>query len=115
MFVYLLGPVYARAVTSAFAAVTPLEDPQGAIALLPAFQVGLYVALSVAAFVVLNWRPFVTGLALLGLSQIAVFAALHFVVRHAGLTPEVRDIRAWTLAGPLLVVMAMVTYERPRR
>ncbi|MBA2260631.1 MAG: hypothetical protein H0W18_17220, partial [Acidobacteria bacterium] len=113
--VYLLGPRYTRALTSAFAAGTSIEDPQGAIALLPAFQLGLYVALAVAAFVVLKWRPFVIGLAALGLSQIAVFAALHFMIRHAGFTPHVRDVRAWALAGPLLVVVAMVTYDRPRR
>ena len=115
VFVYLAGPPYARALTSAFAAAAPLEDPQGAIALLPAFQVGFYVALAVAAFVVFEWGPLLTGLALLGLSQVAVFAALHFLVRHGGVVPHVRDIRAWALAGPLLVVVAMVTYERPRR
>ena len=70
---------------------------------------------SVAVFVALNWQPFVTGLALLGLSQIAVFAAAHFVVRHTGLTPHVRDVRAWALAAPLFVVVALVTYDRPRR
>jgi hypothetical protein len=113
--VYLFGPSYARALTSAFAAGAPLEDPQGAIALLPAFQMGFYVALAVAAFVVFEWRPLVTGLALLGLSQAAVFAALHFLARHGGLVPHVRDVRAWALAGPLLVVVAMVTCERPRR
>jgi exosortase/archaeosortase family protein len=113
--VYLAGPAYTRAVTAAFAAGPPLEDPQGAIALLPAFQIGLYVALSLAAFVILRLRPFVTGLAVLALSQIAVFAALHYVVRFASFTPHVRDVRAWALAAPLLVVVAMVTYERPRR
>ena len=44
-----------------------------------------------------------------------ILAALHFVVGHVGLTPHVRDVRAWALAGPLLVVLAMVTYDRPRR
>jgi hypothetical protein len=113
--VYLLGPPYTRALTSAFDAGVPLNDPQGAIALLPAFQIGLYVALSIAAFAVLQWRPFVTGLGVIGLSQVAVFAALHFGLRYAQFTPDVRDIRAWALAGPLLVVAAMVTYDRPRQ
>ena len=35
---------------------------QGAIALLPAFQVGLYLALWVAAFVAVGWRRFLAGL-----------------------------------------------------
>ena len=112
---YLVAPLDARALASAFAAGAPLEDPQGAIALLPAFQIGLFVALSVAAFAAVRWRPFVAGLTVLGLSQVVIVAALHFVVRHAGFTPHVRDVRGWALAGPLLVVAALVTYDRPRR
>jgi exosortase/archaeosortase family protein len=113
-FAWLLESPYRRALASVVAG-APLEDPQRALALLPTFQVGLYVALCVAAFVAFRWRPFVTGLALLGLSQVAVFAALQLVARHASLTPHVRDVRAWALAGPLLLVAGMVTLDRPRR
>lgn len=112
--VYLLSPWYTHAITSAIGN-ADLDDAQGAIALLPAFQVGLYVALCVTAFVVLSWRFFTGGLALLALSQIAVFAALHTVAGRGGFTPHVRDVRAWALAGPLLLLAAMVTYDRPRR
>ncbi len=111
---YLLGPPYTRALTWAFAP-TPIADPQGAIALLPGFQIGLYIALSVTAFVVLRVRTFAAGLAVLGLAQVAAFGTLHVVARDAGLTPHVRDVRAWALAAPLLVVAAMVTHERSRR
>ena len=56
-FAHLLGAPYTRLVAraaetlggaapSGFDAGTPLDDPQGAIALLLAFQVGLYMALS---------------------------------------------------------------------
>jgi hypothetical protein len=115
LFVYLLGPFYTAALASVYAKGAPLLDPQGAIALLPAFQVGLYIALFVAAFLVVNWTSFVAGLALLALSQVAIFASVELLGRHAGLTPEVRDVRAWALAGPLLLVVAIVAYERPRR
>ena len=47
LFVFLLGPLYTRVVS--YPAGIPLDDPQGAIAFLPAFQVGLYLALWVAA------------------------------------------------------------------
>ena len=33
-----------------------IDDPQGAIAFLPAFQVGLYAALCVAIGVAMDWR-----------------------------------------------------------
>lgn len=113
--VYLLGPSSSRALASVSITGTPLDDPQGALAFLPVFQVGLYLALSVAAFAAFNWRPFATGLALLGLSQVILFAALHVVMRHAGLVPHVRDLRAWAVAAPLLLVAAMVADDRPRR
>ena len=114
-FVYLFGPLYSHGLTVAFASARPFDDPQGAIALLPPFQLGLYVALSVAALAAFRWRAFAAGFATLAVSQIAVLAALHVLMQHPGLVPHVRDIRAWALAGPLLVVAAMVTYERPRR
>lgn len=114
-FVYLVGPLYTRGLASIFAAGPPLDDPQGALALLPAFQIGLYVALTLTLFAFARWRPIVAGVAVLGLSQVVGFAALHFVSVHAGLAPHVRDVRAWAVAAPLLVVAAMVTHDRSLR
>jgi exosortase/archaeosortase family protein len=107
---YLLAPPLAHALASAFPA-RLLPDPQGAIAFLPPFQVGLYVGLCLTAFAALSWRAFATGLALLGTSQIALVAVLHYVAEHVGLQPQVRDVRAWAVAGPLLVVAAVVRRE----
>lgn len=112
-FLYLFGPPYSRGLAF-FAVGPPLEDPQGALALLPAFQLGLYVALTVTLFAVAQWQPIVAGLAVLGLSQVLGFAALHVAFVHAGLALHVRDVRTWAVAGPLLVVAAIVTYERRR-
>jgi exosortase/archaeosortase family protein len=113
LFVYLLGPTYTRAVT--FAAGAPLDDPQGAIAFLPAFQVGLYLALWVAAFIAVGWRRFVAGLALLALTQTAGLLALHALAGHSGLTAHVTDVRGWAVAGPVLIFAAVVNVARPRR
>ena len=106
--VYLLDPLYRRALA-------PLDDPQGAIAFLPSFQVGLYAALTVATFAFFEWRLAAAGLALLGLSQIVVFTILQAVAGHGGVMPHVRDVRAWALAGPLLIVIAMVRRGTARR
>lgn len=117
-FVLLLGAPYARLVAAApasLAANTPLDDPQGAIAALPAFQVGLYLALWVAAFAAVGWRRLLAGLALLATTQIAVLLALHALAAHAGLAPHVRDIRAWAVVGPLLVIAAVANASRLRR
>ena len=112
-FVLLLGPFYTRIVT--YPAGAPLDDPQGAIALLPAFQIGLYLALWVAAFVAIGWKRFLAGLVALGLTQTAGLLALHALASHAGLAAHVRDVRGWAVAGPLLIVAAVVNVARPRR
>jgi hypothetical protein len=118
--VVLLGATYANVLTraanvisggassSGVAAGAPLDDPQGAIMLLPAFQVGVYLAIWVAAFLAVGWRRFLAGLALLELSQMATLVALHVLASHSGLTPHVRDVRAWAVVGPILVVAAVV-------
>jgi len=122
----LLGAPYAHVLTraagligvgpsSSVVAGAPFDDPQGAITFLPAFQVGFYLALWVAAFVTAGWRRFLTGLALLELSQMAILVSLHVLASHAGLMPHVRDVRAWAVVGPLLVVMAVVNVGWPHR
>jgi exosortase/archaeosortase family protein len=113
LFVRLLGPVYTRAVT--YAAAFPLDDPQGAIAFLPAFQVGLYLALWVAAFGALGWKRFLAGLAVLELTQTAGLLALSALASHSGLTAHVRDIRGWAVAAPVLIFAVVVNVARTRR
>jgi exosortase/archaeosortase family protein len=110
--VTVLGPPCAAALRWVFAGAA--ADPQGALAFLPAFQFGLYVALFVAAFVTLDWKPFAAGMGVLGLSQLAGFALLQLAAAQAAFLPHVRDVRAWALAGPLLVVMVLVGNERAR-
>jgi exosortase/archaeosortase family protein len=113
LFVHLLGPLYTRIVT--WPAGAPLDDPQGAIALLPAFQIGLFLALWVAGFVAAGWKRFLAGLAVLGLTQSAGLLALHALTSHSGLAARVTDVRGWAVAGPLLIVAAVVNLARPRR
>ena len=112
LFAGVLGPLYTRMVTQAAA---PLDDPQGALALLPAFQVGLYLALSIAAFVALGWPRFLAGLAVLGLTQTAGLLALQALGSQTGLAAHVRDVRGWAVAGPVVIFVAVVNLARPRR
>ena len=111
----LLAPAfaYARVVTAQGGA--PLADPQGALAFLPPFQIGLYLALGAAAFGAVGWGRFVAGLAVLGLGQAAGLLALHALAAHAGLAAQVRDVRGWAVAGPVLVFAAVVHVARARR
>ncbi len=113
LFVYVLGPAYTRVVT--YPAGAPLDDPQGALAFLPAFQVGLYLALWVAAFVAIGWRRFLSGLAVLAFTQTAGLLLVHALASHSGLAAHVRDVRAWAVAGPVLIFAAVVNGARARR
>jgi len=109
LFVSLLGPAYTWLVTSP--AGSGLDDPQGAIAFLPAFQVGLYLALCVAALVMTNWWRAVAGLGMLALTQVAGLLALHGMA-GSGLTAPVIDVRLWAVAGPVLIFAAVVYRDR---
>jgi exosortase/archaeosortase family protein len=112
---FLSGPTSQALVSIFFSPNAPFSDPQGAIALLPSFQIGLYLSLCVAVFATFTWRPFVVGLAMLTVLQVTAFAMLRLFLEHGGLTPHVRDVRGWTLAAPILIVAALVAYDRPRR
>ena len=113
LFVRLFGPLYTRAFVHL--GVVPTSDPQGALALLPEFQVGLYLALWVAAFVAAGWRRFAAGLALLWLTQTAGLFALQVLGSHTGLTAHVRDVRGWAIVAPVLIFAAVIHATRARR
>lgn len=114
-FVRLFGEPYTRAILWFSPAATAFDDPQGALMFLPGFQVGLFLALWVAAFIPSGWTRFLCGASLLAAIQIAVAGGVQLVAVHAGLAPLVRDIRAWALVGPALVIAAVVNVLSPRR
>jgi exosortase/archaeosortase family protein len=112
-FVELLGAPYTGAILW-FRALT-LDDPQGALLFLPAFQFGLFLALWVAAFVPNGWMRFLCGASLLAALQIAVTGGVQLLFAHAGVAPMVRDIRAWALLGPALIIATVVNIAPSRR
>ena len=113
LFAWLLGGPYTSAVAPRMAGT--IADPQGALALLPSFQVGLYLALSVAALAAVWWKRFLVGLAALGATQAAGLAALHALALSPDFVLQVRDVRAWAIAAPVLIFAAVVHGVPPRR
>ena len=81
-------------------------DSQGAAAILPAFQIGLFAALWAAARRTAPRRA-TLGLAGLALVQAAVGVAAGELARHAGFDPHVGLIRAWAIALPAATVWAL--------
>ncbi len=110
-FIYLIGPLYTDLVIGRSA---PLDDPQGAIAFLPGFQAGLYLALSIAAFSSIDWKPLVAGFAVLALTQ-ATGVLLLQTIAESGVSAHVRDIRGWAVAGPVLIAAVVANVARARR
>jgi exosortase/archaeosortase family protein len=107
----LAAPLIAHLTASAAGG---LDDPQGAIALLPAFQVGLYVALWIAASAGDGWKRFAAGLAMIVVSLAAGLLLLRVLADDAGVAPHVRDIRGWAIAAPVLILAAVMKRGRVR-
>lgn len=104
-----------RALASTLAAgafAADLDDPQRALALLPPFQVGLFVALAFAAAGVRRLGLFAAALALLVASQVAAFAALHAVISLGGPGAPVPGVRLWAIGAPLLLLAPFTRRSR---
>jgi len=114
-FVRLLGAPYTHAILWFRTAATAFDDSQGALMFLPAFQFGLFLALWVAAFVPSGWIRFLCGASLLAAIQIAVAGGVQLLAVHTGITPLVRDVRAWALLGPALIIATVVNVASRRR
>lgn len=80
------------------------NDAQGALAILPAFQLGLFAALWLALGAARAWRRALAGIGLLALLQAVLLLPLGELAVHFGLDPHVGLIRTWAIAAPLGMV-----------
>ncbi len=92
-----------------------LSDPQGALALLPPFQWGIYLALWTACFVAVPPVRFAAGIATLAALQAGGWLTLHALSDAAGLLLDVRVVRGWAIAGPVLIFAAVTRHAKPGR
>ena len=79
-------------------------DEQGATAILPAFQMGLFAALWVAVAGGTAWRRAVLGLGVLVASHAVLAVLVGELAHHYGFDPHIGLIRAWALALPVVLV-----------
>jgi exosortase/archaeosortase family protein len=112
-FIALAGAPYTSAIHGF--RVLRYEDPQGALRFLPAFQFALLVALWIAAFVPSGWRRFLCAASLLAIGQMAITGGVQLLFAYGGVAPLVRDIRAWALIGPALVIATVIHVAPARR
>ena len=85
----------------------PLDDPQGAFLILPAFQLGLCAALWGAAGARGPWRRLPLGVVGLAGLQLTALLVLGELSHHLGFAPHVSLIRTWGIVAPLAVVWGL--------
>lgn len=102
IFMWTLGAPYAHLLTSLTG--MPADDPQAAIFMLPGFQTGLYLALALAASHRADLTRRAVGLGALVITQVVTLLALQ-ALSASGIAPDVRDIRAWAVVAPLVIVL----------
>ena len=85
-------------------------DAQGALALLPAYQAGLLVAIGMTAFP--GWRRFFIAFGLLLASQVVLLAVLGELAAH-GLVAHALLLRAWAVAAPVLLALMLWRAGQP--
>ena len=81
-------------------------DTQGALALLPVFQVGLLLALGMTAFP--GWRRFVSILGVLFAFQVLFLVVAGEVAEHAGLVAHPLLLRGWAVGLPVALTLVML-------
>jgi exosortase/archaeosortase family protein len=85
-------------------------DAQGALALLPAYQAALLLAIGMTAFP--GWRRFLTAFGLLLASQVVLLAVLGELAAH-GLVAHALLLRAWAVAAPVLLALLVWRTGQP--
>ena len=83
------------------------DDPQGAVSILLAFQLGLFAAVWVGSGARGPWRRLAGGVLGLAGLQLASLLTLGELSHHVGFAPHVSLIRAWALVAPLALVWVL--------
>jgi exosortase/archaeosortase family protein len=95
------GALLARVLPHTLRRLDQAGDSQGALAMLPAFQVGLLAALWLAAGGARQLRSLAGAIALLHCAQLILLVVLGELGRHAEIGGPVTLVRAWALLAPV--------------
>jgi len=86
-------------------------DAQGALALLPAYQAGLLLALGMTACA--GWRRLLSAFGVLLASQVVFLVVLGELADHAGLVAHALLLRAWAVGVPAALTLVMLRAGPP--
>ena len=115
-----LGPMYNRLITGAVANLQALlqhsghtwADNQGALLILPAYQLALFAGLWIAAVRRPAWRHFALGFLLLILSHLPLLLAFGEIATHLKVEIHAAAIRALALLTPILLTWLLLRRAR---
>ena len=108
------GGTITRVITGVASAIAPHAltalsgpgDTQGALALLPAYQAALLLALAIAAWT--GWRRALPAFGVLLLTQVALLVGVGEAAARTALVPHALIVRALAVAVPVLLTLAML-------
>ena len=114
-----LGPVYNKLIVGVSAllafwaphAIVTLRsatDVQGAVALLPVYQVALLLAMVGAFGRPIRWRPLLVALGVLATSQVLLLVGLGEVEAHAAVYPHALVLRGWAVILPVVLALLVL-------
>ncbi len=81
-------------------------DAQGALALLPAYQAGLLLAIGMTTLP--GWRRFLSAFGVLLASQVVFLVVVGELTDHAGLVVHALLLRAWAVGVPVALTLVML-------
>lgn len=90
---------------------TATGDAQGALALLPAYQASLLLALGMTVFA--SWRRLLSAFGVLLASQVVFLVILGELADHAGLVVHALLLRAWAVGVPVVLTLVMLHAGQP--
>ena len=120
---FTLGPVYNELIVGvttllahfaphAIVTLRPATEVQGALAILPVYQLALFVAMVWAFGRPIRWRWIASVLAGLALSQALLLLGLGELAAHAGVHPHALVLRGWAVILPVgLALLALRTAD----
>ncbi|MEO7189515.1 MAG: hypothetical protein ABI051_00515 [Vicinamibacterales bacterium] len=109
LFMVVCGPLYRQLAPVGW------SDPQGAMALLPPFQIALFLGLWIATCYPTAWTGLGAGMALLSVTQVATLMILVAAGTAGQPALHVRDVRGWAVVAPVLMLAAVIRRARPTR
>ncbi len=98
-----------RVLPSTILSLSTTGDRQGAIALLPAYQIGLLVGLWCTLTRARGLRDLARALGVVAVSQLAFLIALGSATAWLGVEPHALVIRGWALGVPLAIALLLAT------